>query len=147
MRHYYTQNGLPSLDQRYRWCHQAVLGFAYIYSKSIVHQDVSACNLLLSSELDVKICDFGSAAMLGERTYGLAEFRYSGGWLWPENKAMFQYDLFCIGALFYEIMLGKPPYEELSRSEVVQRYKEHNFPSLHKIEFGYTSTIEKCWHD
>jgi len=147
MRHYYTQNGLPSFDQRYRWCHQAVSGFAYIHSKSIVHQDVSARNLLLSSELDVKICDFGSAALVGERTHGLAEFRYSGGRSWPENKATFQYDLFCMGALFYEIILGKPPYEELGRIEVVDRYKEQNFPSLDEIELGYATIIEKCWHD
>ena len=52
-----------------------------------------------------------------------------------------------MGALFYEIILGKPPYEDLSRTEVVQRYKEHNFPSLREIEFGYATIIEKCWHD
>jgi hypothetical protein len=30
IRHFYRHRGLPSLDYRYRWCHQAVSGFAYI---------------------------------------------------------------------------------------------------------------------
>lgn len=145
LRHYYEQNGLPSLDQRFRWCHQAVFGFAYIHSKNVVHQDISARNLLLSSNMEIKICDFGSATVMGEVVHGLAEFRYSGGR--SVSQATFTYDLFCIGALFYEIILGKPPYEELSREEVVRRYAVQKFPSVEEIEHGYAVIIEKCWHD
>ena len=145
LRHYYQQNGLPPLDQRLRWCHQAVSGFAYIHSKNIVHQDISVRNLLCSSNLDIKICDFGSATVLGEVVHGLAEFRYSGGR--SASQATFTYDLFCIGALFYEIILGKPPYDGLEREQVVQRYAEHKFPSLEDINPAYALIIEKCWHD
>src|SRR5271154_1188587 len=45
---YIVQLGPPSLDQRYRWCHQAVSGFAYIHSKNLIHHDISARNVLLS---------------------------------------------------------------------------------------------------
>jgi hypothetical protein len=56
-------------------------------------------------------------------------------------------DLFCLGALFYEIILGKPPYEELGRDEVIQGYAEQKFPSLEDIEPSYATIIRKCWHD
>jgi hypothetical protein len=47
--------------------------------ENIIHHEISARNILLSSNLDIKICDFGSAGLLGEDTHGLAEFRYSFG--------------------------------------------------------------------
>src|SRR5205814_6992461 len=106
MRHYYAESGLPSLDQRYRFCHQAVSGFAYIHSKNLVHHDISARNILVSSDLDIKICDFGSATFVGEHPHGAGEFRYTFGRLVKEWEMTFQYDLFCMGALFYEIILG-----------------------------------------
>ena len=52
-----------------------------------------------------------------------------------------------MAALFYEIILGKPPYEELGRAEVVERYERHDFPSLNEIEPGYATVIKKCWYD
>lgn len=147
IRHFYKHRGLPSLDYRYRWCHQAVSGFAYIHSKNIIHHDISARNILLSSDLDVKICDFGSAALQGEEAHGLAEFRYSFGRISLDWEATFQYDLFCMGALFYEIITGKAPYKDLNRGHVFERYKEQSFPSLEEIETSYATIIERCWHD
>src|SRR5204863_7911466 len=77
IRHYYERFPLPPLEQRYQWCHQTVSGFAYIHSKNLIHHDISARNILLSSDLVIKICDFGSATQVGEEVHGLAEFRYS----------------------------------------------------------------------
>jgi hypothetical protein len=76
--------------------------------------DISARNILLLSDLEIQICDFGSAALLSERVRGLAEFRYSGERFPADWKATFKYDLFCMAALFYEIILGKSSYIELS---------------------------------
>lgn len=62
-------------------------------------------------------------------------------------KSTFKYDLFCMGALFYEILLGSPPYEQLCEAEVEKRYREWDFPSLDGIELGYAMIIQKCWRD
>jgi serine/threonine protein kinase len=147
IRHYYAENQLPPLSQRLQWCHQAVSGFAFIHSKNIVHMDISARNILLSSDMELKICDFGSAALLGERVRGLAEFRYSGRRIPADWKATFNYDLFCMAALFYEIISGRPPFMELNRQEVIKRYERQEFPSLNEIEACYSIVIKKCWYD
>lgn len=147
IRHYYRHNEFPAATQRYRWCHQLVSGFAYIHSKNIIHHDISTRNVLLSSGLNVQICDFGSATLQGEEAHGLAEFRYSFGRTSLSWEATFQYDLFCMGALFYEIILGKVPNAELNRSDVVERFKRQSFPSLDEIEPGYAAVIDNCWHD
>ena len=147
IRHYYAESGLPPLDLRYRWCHQAVSGFEYIYSKNLIHHDISARNILLSSDLTIKICDFGSATHLGDELHGSAEFRYSFGRVLRDWKATFNYDIFCMGALFYEIIVGKPPFAELNRAQVVERFKQRTLPSLEAIEPAYAIIIQNCWND
>ena len=102
---------------------------------------------MLSSNLNIKICDFGSATQPGEELHGSAEFRYSFGRVSREWKATFEYDLFCMGALFYEIIVGKPPFEDLNRAEVVERFKQQTLPSLDAIEHAYATIIENCWND
>ena len=34
-------------------------GLRYIHSKNILHRDIKLDNILLTSEGDIKICDFG----------------------------------------------------------------------------------------
>ena len=52
-----------------------------------------------------------------------------------------------MGALFYEIILGKPPYEHLNREEVIERYRELAFPATADVDGSYAAVIENCWHD
>lgn len=146
--YYESQNGtLPSLCQRYQWCHQSIVGISYIHSKGIIHNDLSARNVLLSSNMDIKICDFGSATLVGEKIHGFGEFRYVGFRSPPEQVATFKDDIFSIGGLFYEIISGKPPYAELDREEVVRRYDNNTFASLDGFDSDYARIIDKCWNE
>jgi serine/threonine protein kinase len=70
--------------------------------------------------MDIKICDFGSASLVGEQIHGFGEFIYVGFRSPPEQQvATFKDDIVSIGDLLYEIISGNPPYADLDRSEVV----------------------------
>ena len=148
IRRYYESYSfaLPPLDQRYQWCHQCVAGTSYIHSQGIIHNDLSARNILLSSNMDIKICDFGSATCVGEKIHGFGEFRYVGFRSPPQQVATFKDDIFSIGGVFYEIISGKPPYAELDRSEVVRRYNDNIFASLDGFDSDYASIIDSYWN-
>jgi serine/threonine protein kinase len=143
----YYQSALPPLNRRVLWCHQLAEGVAFIHSKNIVHNDITAANTLVSSSLDVKICDFGFATLIGEEQIGGTETRYCRVLDSHQGKASFLDDLFSIGSLFYEILTcAGPPYKDRSSSEVLRRFGIHDYPSLENIlPEHYRPIILKCW--
>jgi serine/threonine protein kinase len=142
------QPRLPELADRVRWCCQVVAGIAYIHSKSVVHNDISARNILLSSSMDIKICDFGCSTMIGEDLTGGPEPRYSRSRPPFDIESCVLDDLFALGSLFHEILSGKPPYWDMENSDIFERFKSHVFPSLENLfpkSFG--EVINKCWNE
>jgi len=154
LRSYYRDSDrqdLPPLTDRIRWCRQAVIGIAYLHSKRIVHNDISARNILLTSTLDIKICDFGCSVLIGEEVAGGPEPRYSRYREYVEGSVMegsVLDDLFSMGSLFYEVLTGNTPYKELDSDEVSDLYQEHIFPSVDDIQpQGYGEITSKCWNE
>lgn len=47
---------------------QIVLGLQYIHSKGVLHRDIKLDNILLTSEGDVKICDFGVSKLIKNKS-------------------------------------------------------------------------------
>lgn len=61
------------MSERSRWLlaartfmQQIVSGMKYLHTHGILHRDLSLTNLLLTSDLHVKIADFGLATKLSE---------------------------------------------------------------------------------
>lgn len=139
---------LPPLSDRVRWCHQLVEEVAYIHSKNIIHNDITADNVLLSNSMDIKICDFGFASMVGEEPTGGTETRYYRVSLFSEGQSCVVDDLFSMSSLFYEIILGSRPYEDFGSTEVLKKYKERVFSSLEIVKpESYANVISKCWNE
>ena len=141
-------SSMPTPNLQHQWCQQATAGVKYIHSKCIVHGDISTRNILLSSSMNLKICDFGSSTMEGQEQIGMGETRYCRYRPLTEVKACFLDDIFSLGCLMYEILTGKPPYADFGSESVGKRYQSHTFPSLDNIvPHIYGDVIENCWNE
>ncbi|GAB2233372.1 hypothetical protein Droror1_Dr00002594 [Drosera rotundifolia] len=84
----------------------------------IIHQDISSKNILLCSELEAHVSDFGTAVLLDpDAVYkGMVEGTY--GYIAPElaygTKATEKVDVYSFGVLVLEILMGRHPKELLS---------------------------------
>ncbi len=86
---------------------QVLRGLDYAHRRGVVHRDLSAANVLVSREGEVKIVDFGIAAAVDAR----AVRGGSAGYMAPEQeaggRADARSDLYAVGVLLWELLAGK----------------------------------------
>ncbi|PVU95327.1 hypothetical protein BB561_001901 [Smittium simulii] len=117
---------------------QMTNALAYLHKKHVIHRDIKPENLLLSADGKLKIADFGWSvhAPTSRRKTLCGTLDY----LPPEmvegkdhNNAV---DLWSLGVLCFEFLVGSPPFEDLSGSAATYR-------RIAKVDLQIPETISK----
>ena len=92
----------------------------YSHARGVIHRDVKPENVMVGRErgdLRVRVMDFGLARDLGESRLSHSEGLLVGtpAYLSPEQVAGaaidYRSDLYALGVVLYECLVGKPPFE------------------------------------
>ncbi|GFY63403.1 tyrosine-protein kinase HTK16 [Trichonephila inaurata madagascariensis] len=142
------------LNNMLLWSAQIAWGMTYLESKRFVHRDLAARNILLSTNTQAKISDFGLSRALGADS---EYYRASTGGRWPVkwyapesiNYGTFSHasDVWSYGVTLWEIFsYGEPPYGEMNGTQVIQLIEANQRLSIpedcpEKIKI----IIQKCW--
>ncbi|XP_027628934.1 aurora kinase B isoform X2 [Tupaia chinensis] len=117
----------------------------YCHGKKVIHRDIKPENLLLGLQGELKIADFGwsvHAPSLRRKTMcGTLDY------LPPEmiegrthNEKV---DLWCIGVLCYELLVGNPPFESASHNETYRRIVKVDLKFPPSVPTGAQDLISK----
>ncbi|KAL6980572.1 L-type lectin-domain containing receptor kinase S.4 [Sarracenia purpurea var. burkii] len=128
-----------SWEERFKIIRGVAFGLLYLHEgweQAVIHRDIKAGNVLLDSELNGRLSDFG-LAKLYEHGSNPSTTRVVGtlGYLAPEltrtGKPSTSSDVFAFGALLLEIVCGRRPIEPKALPEqlylldwVWERWKE-----------------------
>jgi serine/threonine-protein kinase len=95
----------------------------YVYDRAaIVHRDVSPSNIMTTREGTVKLIDFGIAARSGTRETALTgKPAYMAPEMVVELIADHRSDLFCLGAVLWELLTGQRLFGGTTTTEVLAR--------------------------
>lgn len=88
---------------------------AEIHQSSIVHRDLSAKNIFISSDLEIKIIDFGMSVdvnTFAEITGGTPSVLCPQQ-INPSQSAEFHFDIYALAAIGYKLLSGIIPHEDL----------------------------------
>jgi serine/threonine protein kinase len=107
------QKGSMSEQEGFKWLREACLGVQELHQTGVIHRDLKPSNLLVDSQGQLRICDFGWACTEQQRltgTCGTPEYAspetsgQNGGALHTAKV-----DTYGLGACLQHFLLGRPP--------------------------------------
>src|SRR6266849_1091291 len=111
--------GTPPLPQTFAVMHGVLQALDYAHKRAIVHRDMKPENVLMSDEGDVKVADFGIARLMDDSGAGSTATKTgttvgTPQYMSPEQVASSKVDgrsdLYSAGIMFYELVVGQPPF-------------------------------------
>lgn len=109
------ENGLP-FDTAFQLSRQILDAFQYALEHGILHRDIKPANIMIDTNGDCKIMDFGVAKMVSAASHGTASFILSLRYIPPErfdpsNEIDARSDIYSLGCVFYEMFTGRMVFE------------------------------------
>jgi eukaryotic-like serine/threonine-protein kinase len=126
---------------------QACAGLQHAHSAGLIHRDVKPANLLVREDDVLKVADFGIA-----RAAELTRLTQHGtvlgtaAYLSPEQAAGEEVttatDIYSLGAVVYELLTGRAPYEFASLAELAAQQRGGVITPLRDLEPSVPEPIE-----
>ncbi|XP_043692398.1 serine/threonine-protein kinase STY13-like [Telopea speciosissima] len=126
-------------------------GLSYLHSKKIVHRDVKTENMLLDTQRNLKIADFGVARVEAQNPRDMTGETGTLGYMAPEVLDGKPYnrrcDVYSFGICLWEIYCCDMPYADLSFTEVSSAVVRQNLrPEIPRCcPSSFANIMRKCW--
>jgi serine/threonine protein kinase len=115
MHHVILENPDLQTDHHRYFIYQILRGIKYVHSANVIHRDLKPGNLLINSDCELKICDFGLARVANpdDGPEFLSEYVTTRWYRAPEvllgyNKYNNSIDMWSIGCIFAELIARQP---------------------------------------
>lgn len=112
------------------WVAQIAEALEYAHRQGLVHRDVKPANILLDAEDRPLLMDFGLALHEAEQPQRRNEMSGSPAYMAPEQVAGKSHhldgrtDIWALGVILYELLTGRRPFQETSRTVLFEEIHE-----------------------
>ena len=136
------------VDKTLHYLHQTLSGITCLHHAGIIHRDIKPYNLLVSSQDQIKICDFGLSKLRGEVYTGPANLNVGSPYYAPPEQERNPdgvdrtADLYPVGIMLYRMLTGRLPasdtpeavYQPVSRfnSDLDEAWDEFIRKAIHR---------------
>ncbi len=140
--------------RRFTWRETTQLGvklakaLKHAHDHGVIHRDLKPANLLLTSDDDIKLADFGIA-----RLFGNTRLTSDGGligtaeYMAPEQAdgrpVTYQCDLYSLGGVLFAMLAGRPPFSGGSLPEMLQYHRFAEPPSVARFAADVPPELER----
>ncbi|CAH6722961.1 serine/threonine-protein kinase Gin4p [[Candida] jaroonii] len=142
-----VERGPLQESEAIKYFRQIILGTAYCHALGICHRDLKPENLLLDSNLNVKLADFGMAALesngkLLETSCGSPHYAA------PEIVSGLKYhgfasDVWSCGVILFALLTGRLPFDDENIRDLLLKVQAGSFEMPTDISFEAADLIGK----
>lgn len=130
-----------SLSQMVTWLEQAAGALRYVHNRGLLHCDLKPANLLIDSNGDLRVADFGQAFLENDLDQRLGTLFYM-----PPEQALLEpravpsagWDIYALGATFYQLLCGRLPRAEQELQEALSE-----LPSTREVLEAYSQRLSQ----
>lgn len=151
-----TNSGLTE-QQIASICYHVLKGLSYMHAHKILHRDIKAGNVLLTSDGKAKLADFGVSTKLLTTIQKHKTVVGSPYWMSPEvivaqngaNGYDHKADIWSLGITAIEMAESKPPHYDINPLRVIFVIPNRAPPTLQKPEQwspNFQDFVAKCLH-
>jgi serine/threonine-protein kinase len=134
---------------------------SFAHGQGVIHRDIKPENILLAGDRSdpngswhAVVADFGIARLLAETGPGMTETGVSLGtpaYMSPEQAsgertADARADLYSLGCLLYEMLVGEPPFTGPNASAIIARHLTAPVPSIRAVRPSVSPDLEALVH-
>ena len=118
---------------------QVVNAVHYLHNNNIIHRDIKPENILIGEDNKIKLCDFGWAKELtvNNRSTFCGTMEYMAPEIVGSEKYDFSVDVWSLGILLYELIMGHSPFRSKKDRNIMVKIK------IHDLVFDKNKNISK----
>ncbi|HVQ39218.1 MAG TPA: protein kinase [Pyrinomonadaceae bacterium] len=111
---------------------QLCAGLAAVHERGVLHRDLKPANIMIDEHGDVRITDFGIAA-LADEVHGAEAMSGTPAYMSPEqldgNELTVKSDIYSLGLVLYEVFTGQRAFAASNLAEVLSLRRSDTTPT------------------
>jgi serine/threonine protein kinase len=144
---YCRPNNLLRIDDVVKIIFKCAKALHYAHQRGVIHRDIKPGNIMLTTNNDVRIIDFGIAIMKDSDVSRIEGIAGSPSYMSPEQvesaEITIASDLYSLGAVMYELLTGFRPFRASTLSRLLNQIVHATAPPIHTLRTNVPEELEE----
>lgn len=143
---YCRPDNLLRVDDVVELVFKCAKALGYAHSRGVIHRDIKPSNIMLTTDSDVRVIDFGIALVQDSDISSIQGIAGSPSYMSPEQvqnaEITNRSDLYSLGAVMYELLTGFRPFRAGNLSKLLHQIVYATPPPIHTLRPDIPEDLE-----